>query len=83
MALTFHQELMDDLAPPCLRLNLNPGISHGNAVSFGFGERLETSVNEKKKNNMAAAVEGTPRRVRALLSSFLHSSDKNGKARYA
>lgn len=68
--------------PTILRLNLNPGISHGNTVSFGFGERLETSVNEKK-NNMAAAVEGTPRRVRALLSSFLHSSDKNGKARYA
>lgn len=32
---------------------------------------------------MAAAVEGTPRRVRALLSSFLHSSDKEQESRGA
>lgn len=32
---------------------------------------------------MAAAVEGTPRRVRALLSSFLHTSDKEEETRYA
>ena len=30
---------------------------------------------------MAAAVEGTPRRVRALLSSFLHTSGKEDETR--
>jgi len=31
---------------------------------------------------MAAAVEGTDRRVRALLSSFLHTSGKEDESRY-
>lgn len=44
-----------------------------------FGEVLGT---RQIKDNMAAAVEGTDRRVRALLSSFLHTSGKEDESRY-
>ena len=43
-----------------------------------FGEVLDT---RQIKDNMAAAVEGTDRRVRALLSSFLHTSGKEDESR--
>ena len=44
-------------------------------VCENLGERVDVY------DNMAAAVEGTPRRVRALLSSFLHTSDKEEELR--
>lgn len=55
-----------------------PGRAVGCARMW-FGEVLET---RQIKDNMAAAVEGTDRRVRALLSSFLHTSGKEDESRY-
>lgn len=66
-------------SPPRRLQGIARGTSLWNARQWKFGEGLGK---RQIKDNMAAAVEGTPRRVRALLSSFLHTSDQEEQARY-